>query len=73
MSHLFGKAAAVEGWTELCLCLRGGPEMREAEEDGDRRKNGPGYVTPPICISLIAYKYLGTTAIKGMVKRELDV
>ena len=35
--------------------------------------SGPGYVTPPICISLIAYKYLGTTAINGMVKRELDV
>ena len=34
--------------------------------------SGPGYVTPPICISLIA-KYLGTTAINGMVKRELDV
>ena len=31
----------VEGWTELCFCLRGGGlEMREAEEDGDRRKNG---------------------------------
>ena len=35
--HLFGKAAAIEGWSELCFCLRRGPKMREAEEDGGDR------------------------------------
>ena len=36
--HLFGKAAAIEGWSELCFCLRRGPKMREAEEDGGQEE-----------------------------------